>query len=466
MRRRSAKKGFWSALVATIWQGRKARRWLIQGLIVSILFVLLGWLGLNLNRNLTSEDTGFGLLFLFERASFDIGEAVVDYSPADAYAQAIWVGLLNSLRVAIAGIVLSTLLGTAIGIGRLSNNWLARTLARAYVEILRNTPLLLQLLFWYFIAFVRSDTFIWPGLSVPNVQVTDYTAPWLIAAAISAIVVGFLWNIGRSWAPFFRFGTFGIVMLLGVMGLAIASLTYRWPFVIDPSKPPLLKLELLFLTPSGLSLAIPNITPWLLGLVAIAALAIASNWFWPKLLPPQRHAFVGTLALATITLLVVAIRNAPLLDIPQIDAENSSRIIGGLTLSPEFSALLLGLTLYTAAFIAEIVRAGLVSVPRGQWEAARALGIKPPLVLRLVVFPQALRAILPPLTSEYLNLWKNSSLAAVVGYPDLYFVASTTFNQTGRAVEVMFLLGLAYLSISLVIAVVANWVNRAISLPA
>ncbi|MEO0947804.1 MAG: ABC transporter permease subunit [Cyanobacteria bacterium J06641_5] len=464
MHRRSAKQTPGPAISIAIWRNEKSRRWLIQSLAALVFLILAIWLGSNLDRNLTNKNIAFGFEFLRNRASFDIGEAIVTYSPADAYSRAIWVGLLNSVRVSAIGIVLATLLGTAIGIGRLSSNWLARTLARAYVEILRNTPLLLQLLFWYFIAFVRSDAVGWPGISLPNWQFTDYTFSWLVAVALGTLAIGLLWNAGRSWSPFFRFGAIGFVILLAVTGLAISSLAYRWPFA--PSSSPPFTFNVLFLTPFGLSLPNPNITPWFLGLVAVATLAVASTWLWPKLLRPQRHAFVGILALATFTLIVVATRNDPFLEIPQIDVENPNRTIGGLTLSPEFSALLLGLTLYTAAFIAEIVRAGLESVPRGQWEAARALGLRSPLVLRLVIFPQALRAILPPLTSEYLNLWKNSSLAAVVGYPDLYFVASTTFNQTGRAVEVMLLLGLAYLTISLLIASIANWVNRAISLPA
>jgi len=210
------------------------------------------------------------------------------------------VGLINSLRVAIAGIFLTTIVGVSAGIARLSDNWLVRNIAMVYVEIFRNTPLLLQLLFWYFAVF----------LSFPKTE--------------------------------------NKISLWGFIGIS----------------------------QNGLEL------PW-------------------------------------------------------------------FTLSPEFSALLLGLTFYTGAFIAEIVRGGIQSVPKGQWEAARSLGLKPGLVMRLVVFPQALRVIIPPLTSQYLNLTKNTSLAIAIGYPDIYFVASTTFNQTGKAVEVILLIMLTYLTLNL-----------------
>ena len=467
MRRRSAKPTAGLASIVRIWQNERARRWLLQGVIAIAAIVLAIWLGLNLDRNLTRLNIAFGFRFLRDRASFDIGEAIVAYSPADTYTRAIWVGLLNSLRVSAAGIILATLLGTAIGTARLASNWLARTLARIYVEVLRNTPLLLQLLFWYFVAFVRSDVVVLPGkiFSMPVVELTPAAPAWLTIIALGAIGIGLLWYLGRSWSLFFRLGSIGVIVLLGCMGVAIASLADRWPIASEIDATFTLEFALFFLTPFGLALPTPHITnAWFLGLVAIAAFIAASIWVWPKLLRSRWFPIACILALAA-AIFAIATRDAPFLDIPQLDTDNPNRTIGGLTLSPEFSALLVGLTLYTAAFIAEIVRSGLESVSRGQWEAARALGLKPPLVLRLVVFPQALRAIVPPLTGEYLNLWKNSSLAAVIGYPDLYFVASTTFNQTGRAVEVMLLLGLAYLSISIVIAGAANWVNRAIAPP-
>ncbi|MBG1239984.1 amino acid ABC transporter permease [Nostoc sp. NZL] len=298
-----------------IW--RDVRFWRIAlqfiAVFVAVLVVVVLW-G-NLNRNLQQLGIQFGFDFLKQQASFDIGETLITYKPTDSYSHALWVGLINSLRVAVAGILLTTIVGIGAGIARLSDNWLVRNITMVYVEVFRNTPLLLQLLFWYFAVF----------LTFPKTE--------------------------------------NKISLWGFIGVS----------------------------QNGLEL------PW-------------------------------------------------------------------FTLSPEFSALLLGLTFYTGAFIAEIVRGGIQSVARGQWEAARSLGLKPGLTMRLVIFPQALRVIIPPLTSQYLNLTKNTSLAIAIGYPDIYFVASTTFNQTGKAVEVILLIMLTYLTLSLTISIVMNWFNRSVQI--
>ncbi|MCM0594092.1 MAG: ABC transporter permease subunit [Gloeotrichia echinulata IR180] len=293
------------------------RFWKIAGQLIAIFVtvVIVTILWGNLNRNLQQLGIQFGFDFLQQQASFDIGETPLAYKPTDTYTRALWVGLINSLRVAIVGIFFATIIGIIAGIARLSDNWLVRNITQIYVEVFRNTPLLLQLLFWYFAVF----------LSFPKAE-----------------------NKISLWG-------------------------------------------LVYLSQNGLEL------PW-------------------------------------------------------------------LTFSPEFSALLLGLTFYTGAFIAEIVRGGIQSVAKGQWEAARSLGLKPGLVMRLVILPQALRVIIPPLTSQYLNLTKNSSLAIAIGYPDIYFVASTTFNQTGRAVEVMLLIMLTYLTLSLTISLIMNLFNRRVQI--
>lgn len=293
------------------------RFWRIVGqffaVFLTVVIVVILWE--NLNRNLQQLGIQFGFDFLKQQASFVIGETPINYQPTDTYSRALWVGLINSLRVAIAGIFLTTIVGIAAGIARLSDNWLVRNIAMVYVEVFRNTPLLLQLLFWYFAVF----------LSFPKTE--------------------------------------------------------------------------------------NKISLW--GFISLSQNGIELPWF---------------------------------------------------TLSPEFSALLLGLTFYTGAFIAEIVRGGIRSVSQGQWEAGRSLGLKPGLVMRLIIFPQALRVIIPPLTSQYLNLTKNSSLAIAIGYPDIYFVASTTFNQTGRAVEVILLIMLTYLILSLTISLVMNLFNRTVQI--
>uniref|UniRef100_A0A8J6ZNE2 ABC transporter permease subunit n=1 Tax=Desmonostoc muscorum LEGE 12446 TaxID=1828758 RepID=A0A8J6ZNE2_DESMC len=298
-----------------MWRDNRFWRIGLQFVAVFLTVIVVVILWVNLNRNLQQLGIQFGFDFLNQQASFEIGEKPISYKPTDTYSRALWVGLINSLRVAIAGIFLTTIVGITAGIARLSDNWLVRNITMIYVEIFRNTPLLLQLLFWYFAVF----------LSFPKTE--------------------------------------NKISLWGFIGLS----------------------------QSGLEL------PW-------------------------------------------------------------------FTVSPEFSALLLGLTFYTGAFIAEIVRGGIQSVPQGQWEAGRSLGLKPGLVMRLVIFPQALRVIIPPLTSQYLNLTKNSSLAIAIGYPDIYFVASTTFNQTGRAVEVILLIMLTYLILSLSISLVMNLFNRAVQI--
>lgn len=287
--------------------------WAGQGIALVLMLLWFSWLGFNLIHNLQRLHIRLGFQFLQSQASFAIAESAIPYQPQDPYARALLVGLLNSLRVMILGIICATVLGVTMGIARLSSNWLVRQLALLYVEVFRNTPLLLQLFFWYFAVFLQAAS-------------SDQPTVWL-----------------GGWIE---------------------------------------------LSQNGLKL-------WHL-----------------------------------------------------------------MQLSPEFAALLLGLTIYTGAFITEIVRGGISAIPKGQWEAAQALGFSPWQQLRLVIFPQALRVIIPPLTSQYLNLAKNSSLAIAVGYPDLYATASTTFNQTGRAVEVMVLLMGTYLTISLVIAGGMNLWNR------
>lgn len=298
-----------------LWRDIRFWRIAAQVSIVFIVAIIGVVLWSNLRRNLQQLGIELGFNFLTSQASFDIGETLISYQPSDPYLRALLVGLVNSLRVMLMGIILTTILGITAGIARLSDNWLVRNLALLYVEIFRNTPLLVQLLFWYLAVFL---------------SVTKIPEP---------------------------------IRVLGFISLS-----------------------------------------------------------------------------------------------------NNGVELLGVTLSPEFLALLLGLTIYTGSFIAEIVRSGIQSVPLGQWEAARSLGLKPGLVLRLIVFPQSLRVIIPPLTSQYLNLVKNSSLASAIGYPDVYFVASTTFNQTGRAVEVMLLLMITYLIISLTIALLMNLLNKKVQL--
>jgi len=300
------------------------------GLLAAVVF--LGWFFIsNTMANLESRKIASGFGFLAREAGFEIGETTfVPFNAADSYLQALKVGLANTFRVALIGVVLATFLGTAIGLARLSANWLLSRLANAYIELMRNVPLIVQLFFWY------------------------------------------------------------------------AVITENLPGPRDALNP----LPGVFLSNRGI--AFPTFTS-----------------------TPELQGFNFT---------------------------------GGLVLTPEFAALLFGLVIYTAAFIAEIVRAGVLAVDKGQSEAAAALGLPRWRAVRLVILPQALRVIVPPMTSQYLNLTKNSSLAVAIGYPDLVSIANTTMNQTGQAIEGIAIIMAVYLTISLSISAFMNWYNRRIAL--
>jgi len=375
---------------------RDTRFWRVAGQVIAVLlFLLLVILVVdNVIYNLRALGIQLGFGFLGSQASFDIGETLISYNPADSYGRAILVGLVNSLRVIVVGLVLATILGLVAGIARLSNNWLVRQLALVYVETIRNIPLLLQLFFWYFAFF----------LQLPNVA-NQITLPG--STYLSSRGLYLPWIQGGAGA--------GVWLLLLALGITGAIAVWRWRTQVMQER--------------GVR---GNQMLWALAPIVVAiALAYIINGAIPfSITLPQ---LVGT-----------------------------EQIEGGLRLSPEFGTLLLGLVIYTGSFIAEIVRAGIQAVPQGQWEAARALGLKSGRIMQSVVLPQALRVIIPPLTSQYLNLAKNSSLAIAIGFPDVYFVASTTFNQTGRAVEVMFLIMITYLTISLIISLAMNLFNRTV----
>ncbi len=348
----------------------------------------IGWfLVANTLHNLSTRQIQVGFGFLSREAGFEIAESPIVFDPSNSYGRAFLVGLLNTLRVSAIGIVVATLLGTLIGIARLSSNWLVARLASAYVEFVRNVPLLLQLFVWY-------------GL------ITELLPP--VREAIA----------------------FGDLAFLSQRGLR-----YAWPQAAP-----------------GWSAA-----GWAFAAAVVLALAWrtlasrrqrATGAQWPVLWPA-----LGLLLLLPVGAWLAG--GAPTqVDLPRLGGFDFR---GGRSLSPEFIALLVGLSTYTAAFIAEVVRGGILSVPRGQAEAAMALGLKPGQRLRLVTMPQALRVIIPPLTSQYLNLTKNSSLAVAIGYPDLVAVANTTMNQTGQAIEAIAILMAVYLAISLAISLVMNW---------
>ncbi len=363
-----------------------------QAALVAAVVLLGWWLYNNMLANMAARGLQFGFGFLDRSAGIPIGEAVIPYEPADTYRRALLVGLLNTLRVAVVGIALCTVLGIALGIARLSSNPLLRGLVGGYIEVIRNTPLVLQLVFWHAII-----------LQLPSVR-----------AAISPLPGVFLSQRGLKLPVFLADGA-----LLAVFAALVAGAVV-WLALLRRERARQLA------TGERRSTVLPGLAA-LLGLPALSMLiAGLPTWNWPEL--------------------------------------TGFNFEGGVTLSPEFFALLVGLVVYTSAFIAEIVRAGIQSVHKGQWEAARALGLPPGRIMRLVILPQALRVIIPPLTSQYLNLTKNSSLAVVIGYPDLVSVANTSINQTGQAVEVITIFMAVYLIISLVTSALMNMYNRAVAL--
>jgi general L-amino acid transport system permease protein len=318
------------------WSDPRVRGTIYQVLAVGAV-IAVGWfLVANTIHNLSTRGIVSGFGFLERSASFAIGETLAAYSPADTFARALFIGLLNTLLVSVLGIALSTILGTAIGVARLSVNWLVARLATVYVESVRNVPLLLQLFLWY--------TLITQGLPGPREALHLLPGIWLSNRGL--IVPAFDWTSLSFTAPH------------------LAGFNFQ----------------------------------------------------------------------------------------------------GGVALSPELAALLFGLTIYTAAFIAEVVRGGILAVPKGQSEAASALGLSRGQVLRLVILPQALRIIVPPLASQYLNLLKNSSLAVAIGYPDLVSVANTTINITGQAIEGFAIVMAVFVAISLALSALMNWYNRKVAL--
>ena len=375
------------------WNDPRVRSIIYQILAVGFVGGIVWFLVHNTLHNLSVRNIATGFGFLSREAGFAIGESVIDYAPADTYGRAVAVGLMNTLRIAALGIVLATVLGTIIGIARLSKNWLVRKIASIYVEVMRNIPLLLQLFFWYSII---SETMPGPRKAfqpLPGVFISNrgVKVPWIQGDGLSWLIAGF------------------VLAVIAILFIA------RW------SRKRQEKTGQFF-------------PVYRIGLPLIVGLPVV---FW---------LFSGT---------------SLSLDMPALKGFN---FVGGLTLSPEFAALLLGLVIYTAAFIAEVVRSGIQSVNQGQWEAAESLGLRNPLVLRLIVLPQALRVIIPPMTSQYLNITKNSSLAVAIGYPDIVSVINTTLNQTGQAIEGIMIIMAAYLTVSLSISIFMNWYNKRIAL--
>ncbi len=371
------------------------KRAILYQIGVATMVALLGYyLISNTLANLERQAIATGFGFMEKESAFEIGETLISYSAADTYGKALLVGTLNTLLVSFIGIILTVILGTVLGVARLSTNWLVSKLAAVYIEVFQDIPILLQLFFWY--------TFFYEMLPLPQEALNPFTGMFLCNRGLIFAV--------PEYHPAFKYMGFAFLA-----GCVLTYLMRRW---------------------------------------ARNRQALTGQPF------PVFSAGVGLLA--GLPLLVWLLAGTPTeMSIPALKGFNFK---GGISITPEFSALLLGLVLYTAAFVAEAVRAGIQSVSRGQTEAAMAIGLKPGRVLNLVILPQALRVIIPPLTSQMLNLTKNSSLAVAIGYPDFVSVAGTTINQTGQAMEGVALIMAVYLCFSLATSAFMNWYNKKIKL--
>jgi general L-amino acid transport system permease protein len=373
-------------------RGTSLRGMFWQALLLVVVLGLGWWLVGNAERNMAARGLSFGFGFLDRSAGIPIGELMIPYTPADTYARALTVGLLNTLRVAVVGIVLCTIIGVALGLARLSSNPLLRALTGGYIEVIRNTPLVLQLVFWHALL-----------LQLPSVRQALNPLPGVFLSQRGVKIPGLIAEPALYWAA-----------------VALAAGAVGW---------------------------------WLL-LRRERARQAATGERRPTVLP-------GLAMLLGLPALAMAVMGAPRVEWPELAGFNFE---GGLALSPEFFALLVGLVVYTSAFVAEIVRSGIQSVHKGQSEAAAALGLTPGQKMRLVILPQAMRVIIPPMTSQFLNLTKNSSLAVVIGYPDLVSISNTSINQTGQAIEVIAIFMAVYLALSLITSLLMNIYNRAVAL--
>ncbi len=403
--------------------------------------------------------------FFQQPARFEISEGPA-FSSTESFGRAFVVGIVNTLRAVAVGLVLATLLGIVTGVARLSQNWLVRNLARVYVEIFQNTPLLVQLIFIYQGVYLTLPL-IDDALALPGSGFQEAMLRWALVGAAAVIGVGALWY-GRQLA-LARRGLSSqpgsvvrrqVIVALGVIALAALIAL-------------ILPENAAYLSRRGLVIpaffTTETFSTWLLfiGLAVLAAVlvwrAVRSGW--------------RTISAVSVFLVVVAVGwtlvgAAPLrVDLPAPQIANLSdgrqvirRINGGEALTPEYAALVTGLVLYTAAFIGEIVRAGIQAVPYGQIESARALGLTHVQTLQLVILPQALRIIVPPLGNQYLNLTKNSSLATAIGFLDMFAISKRIMHQSGQDVAMMVAVMLAYLTASLSISAVLNWLNSRLRL--
>lgn len=379
-----------SSVTTPFWRDKRIIPFLLQGVFVLIVVLCTIFIASNALNGLKQLGISLGFDFLRTSASFSITESLIEYSPADSYGRAFLVGLLNTLRVSVIGIFFASIIGFFVGIGRLSNNWLVRNITSIYIEIFRNTPLLVQISIWYYAVLIPlpkiqesvhffSIYFSNRGIAIPWYEKTAGSLVWLLLMIVSIVIAIFVWKF--------------------VLKKQVETGKRLFPGIWSSS---------IFL------------------LMAIVAYLVTTDVPF------------------TVTL-------------PSIGERS---FIGGYRISPEFAAILIGLVIYTSTYIGEIIRGGILSVPKGQVEASKALGLKPATTMRLVIFPQAIRIIIPPVTSQYLNLIKNSSLSIAVGYQEVVSIGETINNQTGRIIEAVSIMIIVYLTFSLLTSLFMNIFNK------
>lgn len=381
-----------------IFNDPRFRGGLFQVIVLSIVIYVGYVLFNNALNNMESRGISSGFSFLRSPAGFNIDMHLIPYESEDSNFRVFWVGLLNTLLVSILAIMFSTVLGVIVGVSRLSKNWLIGKFATVYIEVFRNTPLLLQIFFWYFVVL----------RSLPSVRESADN------------------------------GLFGDTVFIHNRGISVPRAQFESGFV------------------------------WVVLVFIISVVGCIIYRRWAEVKHQQTGKTQATLPISIAivvvpTLLLFFVLGSPLtLQYPELKGFNFR---GGTTILPEFLAMLFALTIYSASFIAENVRSGILSVSKGQTEAAYSLSLKPSQTLRLIILPQAMRVIIPPLASQYLNIAKNSSLAAAIAFPDLVSIfAGTVLNNTGQALECILMTMIAYLTISLSIALFMNWYNKKMEL--
>jgi general L-amino acid transport system permease protein len=409
----------------------------------------------NTIRNLQASNIASGFDFLNVTAGFSLSFTLIPYAETSSYGRAIMVGLLNTLLVASTGIVAATVLGFLIGIMRLSRNWVISTIATFYIELVRNIPLLLQIFIWY--------TAVLKPLPGPR-QAQELGLPypsWGILLFVPLLALG-IYGLIRGYREFHRSTVARIGLSIGFIawlvmmwyllnGLGLSVIEFV-PMGMYLSNRGVLIPEPIF--ESGSQIALYAFIVALLAAWLVRRWAIKRQFETGKQFP---HVLTGIGIIIALPILALVLAGWPIgVEMPELKGFN---FVGGANLVPEFMALFLALSIYTGSFIAEIVRAGIQAVSHGQSEAAYALGLRRSLTLRLVVIPQAMRIIIPPLASQYLNLTKNSSLAIAIGYPDLVAASGTVLNQTGQAIEIVAIWIIVYLSLSLLTSAFMNWYN-------